>query len=46
MTKKAAFISVHGMGRTEENYNAEIVKELKRRLGSTFDNLHVGKVYY
>jgi hypothetical protein len=46
MAKKAAFITVHGMGRTEETYNAEIVEELQSRLGSTFDNLHVGKVYY
>lgn len=46
MPKKAAFITVHGMGRTELNYDDEIVQELKGRLGSLADDLHFGKVYY
>ena len=46
MPKKAAFITVHGMGQTELNYNQEIVQELERRLGSLSDDLHIGKVYY
>jgi hypothetical protein len=46
MSKKAAFITIHGMGTTEPNYNKDIVKEIKDRLGTKFDDLHVGKVYY
>ncbi|MDV6345315.1 MULTISPECIES: hypothetical protein [unclassified Nitrosomonas] len=46
MPKKAAFITVHGMGRTDLNYNQEIVQKLKRRLGSLSDNIYMGKVYY
>ena len=46
MPKKAAFITVHGMGRTELNYNAEIEQELEGRLGLLSYNLHFGKVYY
>lgn len=44
--KKAALITVHGMGTTPENYNAELIEELKDRLGTKFDDLHVGSVYY
>ena len=46
MAKKAAFITVHGMGSTEESYNREVVAEIKARLGARFSDLHVGKVYY
>jgi hypothetical protein len=46
MTKKAAFITVHGMGSTAESYNREVVAELRDRLGARFSDLHVGKVYY
>jgi hypothetical protein len=46
MPKKAAFLTVHGMGRTEVHYNSEIVEETRQRLGPLFDDLHVGKVYY
>lgn len=46
MSKKAAFITIHGMGETPENYYKEIQKELKDRLGSKFDDLHFGHVYY
>lgn len=46
MPKKAAFITVHGMGRTELMYNQAIVQELQGRLGSLSNDLHFGKVYY
>lgn len=46
MPKKAALLTVHGMGRTEEDYNAQIVSDLRHRLGQLFGSLHVGKVYY
>lgn len=46
MGKKAAFITVHGMGRTERDYNRDIVNELKDRLGSLSELLHFGSVYY
>lgn len=46
MNKKAAFITIHGMGDTPENYYQEIHDELKHRLGSKFDELHFGHVYY
>ena len=32
MPKKAALLTVHGMGRTEEDYNAQIVSDLRHRL--------------
>lgn len=46
MAKRAAFITVHGMGRTKPNYNKEIVREIKDRLGPLSRRLHFGKVYY
>jgi hypothetical protein len=46
MPKKAAFITVHGMGKTDRNYNDEIVRELRQRLGAVSDDLHIGTVYY
>jgi hypothetical protein len=46
MSKKAAIITVHGMGKTERDYNEEIVRELRRRLGAMSDDLHIGTVYY
>lgn len=46
MPKKAALITVHGMGETQPNYNAELVGQLKRRLGSAAEDLHIGSVYY
>lgn len=46
MSKKAALLTVHGMGRTEEDYNAQFVSDLRHRLGQLFDRLHIGKVYY
>jgi hypothetical protein len=44
--KKAALITVHGMGIIPENYNKELIKKLHARLGSKFDDLYVGSVYY
>lgn len=46
MKKKAAFITIHGMGRTELDYNHDIVSEMKDRLKSLSEHLHFGKVYY
>lgn len=46
MPKKVALITVHGMGETQPNYNAELVSQLKRRLGSASADLHIGSVYY
>lgn len=34
------------MGTTPENYNEEIVRELRIRLGVKFNDLHVGSIYY
>jgi hypothetical protein len=44
--KKAALVTVHGMGTTPCNYADELTKELRRRLGTLFDDLHIGTVYY
>lgn len=46
MKKKAAFITIHGMGTTAPDYNANIVETLHQRLGNVFNDLHIGKVYY
>jgi hypothetical protein len=46
MPKKVAFITVHGMGRTDRSYNEDVVRELRQRLGARSDDLHIGKVYY
>lgn len=44
--KKVALIVVHGMGETPRNFDNALRAELKGRLGSRFDELHIGKVYY
>jgi len=44
--KKAVLITVHGMGTTPRDYADEIKKELQRRLGNRFTDLHIGSVYY
>ena len=44
--KKAALITVHGMGSTPPDYNAELVSYLQHELGAGFGRLHVGSVYY
>ncbi len=46
MAKKAAFITIHGMGSTEASFDRAVVAELGARLGAQFSDLHVGKVYY
>ena len=44
--KQAALITIHGMGRTERNYEQDLKREIRRRLGSRWSRLHFGKVYY
>ncbi len=44
--KEAALITIHGMGRTEPNYEQDFKREIRRRLGSRWSRLHFGKVYY
>lgn len=46
MGKKAAFITIHGMGDTAEDYSKEIIAELTERLGEKSKDLHMGSVYY
>lgn len=46
MGKKAAFITIHGMGDTERSYNTDVVSELKSRLGTKANDLYIGSVYY
>ncbi|MDK2126139.1 hypothetical protein [Parachitinimonas caeni] len=46
MPKKAALISIHGMGRTLRNFDDHLLIELEERLGDKFASLHIGKVYY
>ena len=44
--KKAALITVHGMGETPENYNGDLKEKICKRLGAKCDDLHVGSIYY
>jgi len=44
--KEAALITIHGMGCTERNYEQDFKREMRRRLGSRWNRLHFGKVYY
>ena len=44
--KKVAVITLHGMGRTKENYHAELQSELEKRLGKLWSEVHFGSVYY
>lgn len=46
MSKKAALLTVHGMGRTDDNYNQEFLAELRNTLGDKFEQLHIGTVNY
>ncbi len=46
MAKKAAIITVHGMGRTDPSYADDLRNELKLRLGTKFQKLHFGRIYY
>ena len=43
---KATLLTAHGMGRKEPDYNKGLIQQLKGRLGSSFDDLHVGSIYY
>ena len=44
--KKAALVTVHGMGRTKSSYAKEFRIEIARHLGRSFNHLHFGSVYY
>ena len=44
--KQAALITIHGMGRTTTTYNQDFKREMRRRFGSRWSRLHIGKVYY
>ena len=44
--KKVALITLHGMGVTPENYADGLSRDIAYRLGSDFDSLHIGAVYY
>ena len=47
MSKKLGIITIHGMGDTPEDYDSEIKKDLKRRVGDTrWSQVAWGKVYY
>ncbi len=46
MNKKAAFITIHGMGKTDANYSADLFTELSKRLKEKADCVHLGSVYY
>jgi hypothetical protein len=46
MVKKAAFITIHGMGDTEPSYSANVISDLTSRLGAKAADLHIGSVYY
>jgi hypothetical protein len=45
-TMEAALITIHGMGRTELDYYADLKLEIIRRLGSNWNRLHFKEVYY
>lgn len=46
MSKKAALITVHGMGKTELGYADELFDAMRGRLGAAADELHFGRAYY
>lgn len=46
MSKKAALITIHGMGDTPRNYNTELAREINSRLGSNSEKLYIGSVFY
>ena len=43
---KAALLTIHGFGRTDQNYADEIFGELRQRLGAAAGELHLGSIYY
>lgn len=44
--KHAAFLTIHGMGRTPRNYDQDIRREIRHRLRSRSRRLHFGRIYY
>lgn len=46
MPKKAALITVHGMGETKEDYNQTLVDKLRKKLGDSFNQLYIESIYY
>lgn len=46
MKKKAALITIHGMGKTEPTYADSFLKKINKKLGSRSENLHTDKIYY
>lgn len=46
MQKKAALITIHGMGKTEEIYADTFFNKLRRKLGDHSNYLHTDKIYY
>jgi len=46
MPKRAALITLHGMGRTERDYAEDLLTNLERRLAGDYARLHVGQVFY
>jgi hypothetical protein len=46
MAKRAALITLHGMGRTEPDYAKDVLTKLERRLDNDYARLHVGAVFY
>ena len=41
-----ALVTVHGMGRTPQDYHLPLTKAVSRRLGASAASLHIGRVYY
>lgn len=46
MKKKAALITIHGMGKTEETYADTFFNKLRKKLGDHSNYLHTDKIYY
>ncbi|MEF3091680.1 hypothetical protein [Raoultella scottii] len=46
MSKKAALITIHGMGKTQEDYPDGFFKVVKKMLGKKYDSLHTDRIYY
>lgn len=46
MARRLALVAVHGMGKTDKDFNRDLVSDLKDRLGKDSQNVHFGKVYY
>ncbi|HDW2202790.1 MULTISPECIES: hypothetical protein [Klebsiella pneumoniae complex] len=46
MKKKAALITIHGMGKTEKTYADTFFNKLNNKLGGLSNSLHTDKIYY